>query len=701
MRSSNSSNNNSGLRRTSVKHTILSLFGLFLALSIFLSSTVISYFVFRIENADWQQRRHEAVVDARETVEKFLGRVENLMAFAAESLLDEPVHDQATLQLLLDSDPAFYEIERVDSAGNILNSVSHGHAELANPFSIRQSSWFAKVKQGGIYTGSVEYTAAGETYVVVAASPDGKEILAARINMSVLGDVVDQIHFGSTGRVYVVDQNGYLLAHPDQELMKSYVNLAQNQETTPILTFTGDIWSGTYHNQAGQEVLGSAVHIAGTSWTAVAEVDLNEAYQYSRISGLIELLVVTGFGTIAMFFTSKRLNRRIFQPLAALRSGAEKIQAGDLNVRVPVFHADEIGDVAGSFNRMAAALREHDRDLQDKSRELQHEIMNRHATQRELERLNKELEDRVSIRTQELSETNLRLQDSDSRFSSLVENIPAITYIANLSEDGPLVVYVSPQIEEILGYSTADWEEGYRWIERIHPDDFPLLEKYYQEMLVSGEHYALEYRVLSSEGKVVWLRDQGIIKNKPRGFRYVLGVMSDITLERESREVLVQRALHDELTGLPNRHLFIDRLRQIMLRAQRYPDIKYAVLFLDLDKFKAVNDTYGHAAGDQVLITVAERIRKCVREFDTVARLGGDEFVVLVEDPKDPAAVEALKHRIQDDIEKMMHIRGKIIHQGVSIGMTFCEGEFHDPNEMVNQADLMMYREKVRRKSRR
>jgi diguanylate cyclase (GGDEF)-like protein len=220
-------------------------------------------------------------------------------------------------------------------------------------------------------------------------------------------------------------------------------------------------------------------------------------------------------------------------------------------------------------------------------------------------------------------------------------------------------------------------------------------------MLASGEHYALEYRVLSRDGKVVWLKDQGIIKDKPRGFRYVLGVMSDVTLERESRDILVQRALHDELTGLPNRNLFIDRLRHIMLRAQRHPEIKYAVLFLDLDKFKAVNDTYGHATGDQVLITTAERIRRCVREFDTVARLGGDEFVVLIEDPKDQAAVEALRNRIQDEIENPIHVRGKVIHQGVSIGMTCCEGEFHDPNEMVNQADLMMYREKMRRKSRR
>jgi diguanylate cyclase (GGDEF)-like protein len=177
--------------------------------------------------------------------------------------------------------------------------------------------------------------------------------------------------------------------------------------------------------------------------------------------------------------------------------------------------------------------------------------------------------------------------------------------------------------------------------------------------------------------------------------------MSDITLERENRDILVQRALHDELTGLPNRNLFIDRLKQIMLRAQRHTQIKYAVLFLDLDGFKDVNDTYGHATGDQVLIMTADRIRRCVREFDTVARLGGDEFVVLIEDPKDQVAVLALQKRIQAEIEKPCNIRGNVIQQGVSIGMTCSEGEFHDPNELINQADLLMYRDKARRKARR
>jgi diguanylate cyclase (GGDEF)-like protein/PAS domain S-box-containing protein len=687
-------------RRTSVKRTILSLFGLFLSLSIFLGSTAISFFVYQIENANWQQRRHEAVIDARDTVEKFLGRIENLMTFSAVTLQGDAWHDRATLQALLDSDPAFYEIVRVDAQGNILNDLTREQVELGNPADVLQTAWFDKVKDGGVYTGPVEYTAAGEPYAVVAASADGKQILAARISVRVLGDVVNRIRFGESGWAYVVDQNGYLLAHPSQGPMKGYTNLPPKAVQANILTFSEDIWSGSYQNLAGADVLSSASHIAGTGWTAVAEVDLNEAFRYSWISGLIELLAVITFGTVALLYISRRLNRRVFQPLAELRSGAEKIQAGDLNVRVPVYQPDEIGDVAGSFNRMAAALREHDRDLLEKSRELESEVKSRQAIQRELERLNKELESRVSTRTQELSEANLRLQDSENRFSSLVENIPAITYIANLTVEGPELMYVSPQIEAILGFGAGDWKKDFRWFQQIYPDDHAAVEKFYLEKLESGDHYALEYRVFTREGKVVWLKDQGIIKRQPRGRRYVLGVMSDITLERESREVLVQRALHDELTGLPNRTLLIDRLRHIMLRAQRHTEIKFAVLFLDLDKFKAVNDTYGHAAGDQVLIMTAERIGHCVRAFDTVARLGGDEFVVLIEDPKDDAAVEALKNRIRSEVEKPILIRGKIIHQRVSIGMTCCQGDFHDPNEMVNQADQAMYREKMRRNSR-
>ena len=175
--------------------------------------------------------------------------------------------------------------------------------------------------------------------------------------------------------------------------------------------------------------------------------------------------------------------------------------------------------------------------------------------------------------------------------------------------------------------------------------------------------------------------------------------MSDITLERENKEILVKQALHDGLTGLPNRNLLTERLGHVMQRAKRHPEITYAILFLDMDGFKAVNDAFGHASGDQVLIEIAMRIQYCVREFDTVARFGGDEFIVLVEDPKDRMTISTLIERILGEIERPYHIQENEVRLSASIGMVCCEENFQNPLEMINAADIEMYRVKTKRKT--
>lgn len=687
----------SGIKR-SVRKTILSQFGLFVFMSVLLSSLTIGVLVFYLENAIWQERRHEAVVTASETILDFVDRMTSSMSYTAKLLRASSANQNSTLQLLLESNPAFVEVVKLDKEGNIIDYVSRDRPELANAFLVRQSYWFEQVRIQNHYVGSVEYAADDQPYIIIAVAGEEELILAARISMSVLSDVVNQIHFGSTGLVYVIDEQGYLLAHPDTDLMKGYVTLPQYAHQKTVLEQLGQESTGQYQNLVNQSVFGTARAIPGTGWAVVAEVNTNEALFFGRVSLLIELAILFIFGLSSMLIVSRWLNRSIFLPLIALRDGAEVLRIGKLNVRIPLFNEDEIGAVAKSFNHMADSLEDREKDLIQTSLEFQEEVKIRMQAQQELVNLNANLEVRVNARTAELSESNRQLLESESKFHGLVDNIPAITYMANLTDNGPELFYVSPQVEDMFGYSEAEWLDRTSRDRKIFPDDLPMIQKFFDDFKSGPDRYTVEYRVISHDRRVVWIKDQGVVMTLPGGGFYILGVMSNITLEREKTEILVQQALHDGLTGLANRSLFMDRLRHIMKRAQRHPEISFAVFFMDLDGFKAVNDTFGHAAGDSVLILVGERIRASVREFDTVARYGGDEFIVLLEDTKDHETILQLRDRIREEIQKPYHIHGGMVTLGVSIGMVRSDEGIADPDELIQRADFLMYENKTKRR---
>ena len=165
---------------------------------------------------------------------------------------------------------------------------------------------------------------------------------------------------------------------------------------------------------------------------------------------------------------------------------------------------------------------------------------------------------------------------------------------------------------------------------------------------------------------------------------------------RESQEMLLHTTLHDALTGLPNRTLFMERLRHAVLRARRHPEFLFAVLFLDLDRFKVINDSLGHAAGDALLIGVAERLKSATRPEDTVARLGGDEFAVLLEGIASPSDAGRVAKRIQAGLASSIDLGGYEVFTSVSVGIVLSSALDATPELMVRNADMAMYRAKAR-----
>jgi PAS domain S-box-containing protein len=222
------------------------------------------------------------------------------------------------------------------------------------------------------------------------------------------------------------------------------------------------------------------------------------------------------------------------------------------------------------------------------------------------------------------------LEAAEVRYRTLVEHIPVVTYIDKVSDqDTPL--YTSPQIEEMLGYTPEEWLTEKLWPKRLHPEDEARILAADERFETSGEPFGEEYRLLAKDGSVVWVREEAVlVKDDAGGPLYWQGVILDITEQKSLEEQLKRWAFHDRLTGLPNRQLFVDRLGQALRRTRR-SGRQVAVLFMDLDGFKVVNDSLGHETGDLLLVALGERLGRCLRPEDTLARFGGDEFVVLLE----------------------------------------------------------------------
>jgi diguanylate cyclase (GGDEF)-like protein/PAS domain S-box-containing protein len=263
-------------------------------------------------------------------------------------------------------------------------------------------------------------------------------------------------------------------------------------------------------------------------------------------------------------------------------------------------------------------------------------------------------------------------------------------------------IYFAPRWKAMLGYDDADiGTSPDEWFRRLHPDDRERVEwrllAHTRRLITSFE---LEYRILHRDGNYRWMlcRGMAVWDDHGRATRMV-GSQTDITGRKQAEEQLAYGALHDALTGLPNRTLFMDRLSLALKRAQREKHL-FAVLFLDLDRFKTINDSLGHAAGDELLIAVARRLESVLRPGDTVARLGGDEFAVMLDRLNAPEEAEWIVERIHQALQAPLSVRGHTVYTTASIGLALGNEGYERPEELARDADTAMYQAKVRRRAR-
>jgi diguanylate cyclase (GGDEF)-like protein/PAS domain S-box-containing protein len=294
------------------------------------------------------------------------------------------------------------------------------------------------------------------------------------------------------------------------------------------------------------------------------------------------------------------------------------------------------------------------------------------------------------------------LRQSEARLRRLMENVPAVVYIAGPGEDGRWH-YVSTQIEKVLGFTPAEWmEDSGLWYGQLHPDDRErvMLDEETEWAEVPSNSQAIEYRMLTKDGRVVWVSDESfLIMGEDDRPLYWSGFLLDITERKALEEQLAHQAFHDPLTGLANRALFTDRVEHAASRINRSSET-IAIVFLDLDVFKTINDSLGHDAGDQLLKDVAACLQECLRAGDTVSRFGGDEFAVLLEDASDFDDAVALVRRIAAKLELPFFVAGKGVRVHASFGVALSESTNQDADDLIRNADAAMYVAKRKGKNR-
>ena len=383
-------------------------------------------------------------------------------------------------------------------------------------------------------------------------------------------------------------------------------------------------------------------------------------------------LAVFALSLLVIYFLATRLQRVISQPIRDVANTARTI-ANDkaYDLRVPQHASDEIGDLIMAFNHMLSEIQDRDESL------LRHQ-----------DRLEKE----VTKRTAELARTNDEL--------ALAAKISGLGY---WEYDVASREFTFNDQYYSLHFATAKQVGGYRmsyedFAQRfVHPEDANRIGDHIRLELDSDEAdfvVETEIRTQCTDGSMRWMRVRFKSLCDEQGNKYKLtGVSQDITEKKRSEETIWQQANFDPLTDLPNRRMFQDRLEQELKKSHRDKS-PLALMFIDLDKFKEVNDTMGHDKGDILLVEAARRIAQCVRESDTVARIGGDEFTVILSELDDTSSVERIAQSIIDALVAPFQLDEDVAFVSASIGITLYPNDATNLEMLMSNADQAMYASK-------
>lgn len=337
-------------RTQSVRTRLLVLLGTSLLIMFVVIGLSVYFLLFRFEQGMWHDRQQEAAHYSSQITGSFLRNVENSLAAIAAVAPERIAARPEEVQNLLLDEPALLEVIRLDQQGKPLASAYRDLPVLTNQFTVSQSDWFLKAAGGQRYLGEVQVTSNDQPSMIVAVPAEGGGVAAARLSMTVLWNLMSELKYGATGVGYVVDRDGHIIAHSDPAIV-----LANTKVDLQTGVGVGNSLE-PYLNFAGTPVVGTQLPVEGTDWTLVSEVSQAEAFATSRTAPFLITAGLLLLGVVTVFATSRLLTRIILRPLTVLQAGAARVGQGDLDHRINLTSADEIGYTAGAFNLMADRL---------------------------------------------------------------------------------------------------------------------------------------------------------------------------------------------------------------------------------------------------------------------------------------------------------------------------------------------------------
>lgn len=466
-------------------------------------------------------------------------------------------------------------------------------------------------------------------------------------------DKITRSHYGQT--------DGYELLLPDHEVViaasdnRQIEVKAHRARSYELVEGTVEVNEGTFVNYNAREieVLSSTVKIPSLAWFVKISMPTSEVF-----SPIVAMQQRMFLATILLTLLAAGLTffvlRQQFSPLLLASRKLTQLTGSAASLEeLPVVRNDEIGNLIGGFNQLLASLKERD----------------------------------------------TALRESESRFRSFVENINDVLFA--LTPTG-IFTYVSPQWHDASGYET-DEAIGRYFVDFVHPEDVPACDSFLKKALESGERQSgVQFRLIRKDGSSVWYTAKGSTVIDPeKNSVFFVGVGRDVSQQRQMEEKVRQLAFTDALTGLPNRRLLSDRLLQAMASGKR-TKCHGALLFMDLDNFKSLNDTHGHEYGDLLLLEAVKRLKSCVRETDTVARFGGDEFVVMLrdlhsDDTESVSQAWMVAEKIRSALSLPYLLRkdeesDPVSHRcTASIGVALSYAQNLSSDELMKRADAAMY----------
>lgn len=335
--------------------------------------------------------------------------------------------------------------------------------------------------------------------------------------------------------------------------------------------------------------------------------------------------------------------------LRTLEEGAQALESGKLDYRIELDSNDEISDVAHSFNKLARHLQ---------------------------------------LTQQSLHEERAALETEANRLETLLNGVNAV-----LLEIDPATnnfTYVSDGAFDLLGYQVEEWLQAGFWIQHIHPDDHSWVIKTIMQHNQQPGDYNIDYRMRNTHDEYVWVRSIHTIEFNELGEKQSRGLMLDITEQKKAEDRIVYLAERDALTGLFNRRRFQEELENRIAYVKRFNQ-QGALLFIDLDEFKYINDTLGHQSGDDCLLSVSRCLASAIREIDVLARLGGDEFAIILPSTTEKGAKQVAENLITT-LEKETILPVELsMRISASIGITLFPEHGVAPSELLAKADAAMY----------